>query len=57
MPGWVPGGILIVALPSKRGHLDFRAQRCLDEAYWHFAKQIVAVALEDGMGLDVQHDV
>jgi hypothetical protein len=43
--------------PVQRWDLDFRAQRGLDETHRHFAKQIVAVALEEGMGLDMEHDV
>jgi hypothetical protein len=53
----VPAGILIVAFAFERRHLDFRAERGLDETHRHFAKQIVAVALENLVRLDVQHHI
>ena len=57
MPVWVPGGTLTFDGRVQRGNLHLRPERRLHEADRHFAKQIVAVALEDRMGLDVQHDV
>ena len=41
----------------ERRHFDFRAERGLDKAHRHFAEQIVAVALEYFMRLEVQHHV
>lgn len=44
-------------LVGERGHLHFRTQRGLDETHGHFAKQIVAVALENFVRLEMQHHV
>ena len=41
----------------ERGHFNFRAQRGLHKADGHFAEQIITIALEDLMRLDMQHDV
>ena len=43
--------------PVQRWHFDFGAQRSLRETHRHLAKQIVAVTLENGMGLGVEHHV
>src|ERR1019366_2261334 len=36
--------------PIERRNLDFCAERSLHETHRHFAKQVVAVTLENGMG-------
>src|SRR6187551_10540 len=41
----------------ERRDLDLAAQRCLGEADRHLAMQVVAFALEDGVLLEVDHDV
>src|SRR6266566_1936298 len=45
-----------VRLALQRWHLDVRAQRGLDEVDWHFANQVVAVALKNFVRADVQDD-
>src|SRR5438552_1724834 len=46
-----------VRLALQRWHLDLRAQRGLDEVDWHFANQVVAVALKNFVRPDVQDDI
>ena len=41
----------------QRGHFNLRAQRRLHETDGHLADQIIAVALENFMLLDVEHHV
>ena len=41
----------------QRGHFNFRAERGLDKTHRHFAEQIVAVALENFVRLDVQDHI
>src|SRR6185295_15726057 len=41
----------------ERGNLDLAAQGRLREADRHLAVQVVALALEDAVGLQVHHDV
>ena len=41
----------------ERRHFNFRAERGLNKTHRHLAKQIVAVALENFMRLEVQHHV
>ena len=43
--------------PVQCWDIDFCAECCLHKAHRHFAQQIIAVALEDGMGLDVEHHI
>ena len=57
------GGGLSAGRDSDRGFavqcwdLDVRAESGLNEIDGDFAKQVVAIALEDGMGFDVEDDV
>src|SRR5690606_7611830 len=46
-----------VGFAGESGHFNFGAQRGLHELHRHVAEQIVAVALEDFVGLDVQDNV
>ena len=41
----------------QRRNGDFRAERRLHKAHRHLAKQVIAVALEERVGLDVEHHV
>src|SRR6267142_3322589 len=43
--------------PVQRRHFDIVAQRRLNKAYRHFTKQIVAIALENFVRLNVKNDV
>src|SRR5580765_1736175 len=51
------GGNFDERLAVERGHFDLRAERGLNKTHRHFAKQIVAVTLEDFVGFDVQHNI
>ena len=57
VPGCVPAGILIVAFSFKRRHFNLGAERGLHKAHRHFAQQVVAVALKNLVGLEMQHHV
>ena len=41
----------------ERGYLNFRAERRLNKTHGHFAQQIVTVALENIVRLEMQHHV
>lgn len=49
------GGNLDLGVAVQRGDFDFAAQGCGAETDRHFAMQVAAVALEDGVFLEV-HD-
>jgi len=51
------GGDLYRCPAIKRGHFNFRAESRLDKTDRHFAEQVVAVALENFMRPDMQHDI
>ena len=44
-------------LVGERGHLNLCTQRSLDETHGHFAEQIIAIALENLVRLEMQHHV
>jgi len=48
---------ILMGSPVQRRDLDLRAEHSLHKTNRHFAEQIVAVALEDSMRLDVEDDV
>src|SRR4051812_30329012 len=43
--------------PIERGYGDFSAKGCLDETHGYLAQEIIAVALEDGVRLNMHDNV
>ena len=57
-PVWVPSGTWSLVLPAvEGGHLDVAPEGGLGHVDRHLAEEVRALALEEGVLLDPEHDV
>ena len=44
-------------LVGESGHLHFCTERSLDKTHWHFAEQVISIALENFVRFEMEHYV